>query len=420
MDLRPPESEVFSGGGGGGGGGGAGGSDAGGFRALLLGIAVIAILISYIHHVWKLKHDAIATIGRAKMQVSVRCADIESPGVLKFAHGQLQTVDMSVHIDYTIYYSRRAVRLELLHDGAVLYSQVWEHSDMASIFPLGAEIRRVFPVGDYVVRASVEGAPSAHYAFTVRPRPPGIIHISDTPPQWPRKDITTLQMRPGESKRIFAYIRISGTMPPEGRTVYISLDHEGATLFNYSNHVTERNRDFYVPYEADFSEGLYTAKLSADGEPPAEYTFKVQYPIVESAEDKNRRIKQFMDAILPLSPQSSSAVSTVTNTERSQPVPATVLPAPNQVKIRFQDCYTGTWYEDESKESIWYFQRMGNNLGIRRNDESVSGHFRKSADGWTGFLDNRSNRVRLTGVVLHDANATCDEITTNQSWSYKR
>lgn len=139
----------------GGGGGGGGGSDAGGFRALLLGIAVIVIIISYIHHVWKQKHDANASIGTAKLQVSVRSEDIESPGVLKFAHGQPQTLDMSVNLDYTVYYSERSVQLTLLHDGAVLYSQVWKHGDMAFIFPLGVEIRRVFPVGDYLIRATV-------------------------------------------------------------------------------------------------------------------------------------------------------------------------------------------------------------------------------------------------------------------------
>src|SRR5437016_3504480 len=41
--------------------------------------------------------------------------------------------------------------------------------------------------------------------------------------------------------------------------------------FNYYNRVREENRNFYIPYEADFSEGLYTARLSATNEPPAEF-----------------------------------------------------------------------------------------------------------------------------------------------------
>jgi tetratricopeptide (TPR) repeat protein len=93
---------------------------------------------------------------------------------------------------------------------------------------------------------------------------------------------------------------------------------------------------------------------------------------------------------------------------------------PREQEHEIRDCYNGSWHENELNQFTWSFERQGpNSLRIRRNDGFVSGTFQKSAEGWTGFL-TWGNGTQWDGVVLHDVNDACNEITTNQRWWYKR
>lgn len=387
----------------------------------------IIFICSYVYSRWKEKRDAIAALGTAQLQVVATSPDFDPPGVLKYSHGEPQVVTIFVNWDSTVYHSERPVQLMLLQDGAVQSSQIWKHDDLHSLYRMAIEFKRAFPIGHYLVRASVEGAPPAQYSFAVQPRPPGMVFVSETIFNgWPQGRLATLQHRSGENQKIYIGVGINGVIPDEGRVVYVALFHEGSALFNYSNTVREQNRNFYLPYEADFSEGAYTARLSADGEPPAEYAFRVQYPVVESDAEKNQRIKQYLDAVLPGSPQSSEAKapsptndSTATDTNGQSASSQDSVPPQNHVRSKFSDCYSGTWNENESNGIIWYFQRRENYLKISRRDGFVGGQFQKSSDGWTGFLNWR-NGTRWNGVILHEANEACDEITTNQRWWFKR
>jgi len=369
----------------------------------------------------KEKRDAIANLGALRMSISVRSNDIDESGALRYAHGRAQTVGIYINWAGSLNKSQKPLRVTVSRSGAIYYDRSWTHDELPYIDRFAFEFTNTFPVGRYIVRSSVEGAPPAEYGFTVEPRPPGSVSVSDTPPGWPAQRITTLQHRPGDKKKIYVYIGVNGTIPTEGRTVYISLVHEGTPLFNYSNEVKEQNRNFYLPFESDFSEGLYTAKLSAEGDPPAEFTFTVETasPPQRSQEERSRDAAALVDRILPGGTQSVANDSAAANTEEERPSSQGSVPPPNQVPSKFSDCYNGTWHENESNQFAWNFRRVGNYLQISRTDGFVSGQFQKSSDGWTGFL-NWGNGTRWDGVILHDANAACDEITTNQRWWYKR
>jgi hypothetical protein len=340
---------------------------------------------------WHKKHTYIAALPTVRMSISVGGEDVDEGGAVRYARGRPQTLRISINWDkQELYWSERPIRVALSRNGKVQYDHLWRHDEIIQFDALAFDITDKFPVGHYLIGVTVEGAPPAQHEFVVEPRPPGIIFVSDIPPQWPRQEVKTLQHRPGETKKIYVYVQVKGTLPAEGRNISISLSHEGTMLLNYSNHVTEQNRDFYIPYEADFSEGLYTARLSANDEPPAQFEFRVQYPIAETQEQKDQRIKNLLDAVLPGSGSQGSA-----------------------------DCYAGTWRENASNEFTWLFERQENSLRISRNDGFASGVFQKSPDGWTGVL-NWGDGTRWDGVVLHDANASCTEITTNQRWWYRR
>jgi hypothetical protein len=402
---------------GGGGGGGGGGSDLGLKGMFFLFLFIIALPAGwFIQRQKRLAY--IAELPTVRMNITVGGQDVDESGAVRYARGQPQTLRISLNwAPQAVYWSERSVRVTLSRSGNVQYNHLWKHADL-QFNALVFDFTDKFMAGHYLAEAYVEGAPPARHSFVVEPRPPGSIFVSDISPEWPRQEMTTLQHRPGENKKIFAYIRISGTIPAEGRTVYISLVHDGTTLFNYSNHITEQNRDFYIPYEADFSEGLYRARLSADGEPPAEVAFTVQYPVVETHDEKSQQIKQLLDRIMPVGQQPTQADSAITNTvgQDERRVEDTPPPSP---AVQSQDCYDGTWRENESNEFAWNFRRYGNTLRIVRNDRFAKGEFRKTPDGWVGFL-SWGNGTIWKGVVLHEANDGCNEITTNQRWWYKR
>jgi hypothetical protein len=396
---------------------GGGGSNVSGVAALITLFIIIGIPAGLIIQ-WHKKRVYIAELPTVHMTVGVGGPDADESGSVRYTHGHPQTLRFFVNWDnQAVYWSEKPIRVVISRNGRTQYDQVWPHDKILQFNSLVFDLTDTFPIGKYAVRASVEGSPPAEQAFVVHPLPVGNIFVSDSPPGWPRHDITTLQHRPGENKKIFAYIRINETIPAEGRVVYISLSYEGATLFNYSNRVTEQNRDFYIPYEADFSEGLYTARLSADGDPSAEAAFTVQYPVVETEEEKNQRVKQLLDRLLPVGQQPApAAVSTPTGREDPRAAEDVRSPSP---AVQAQDCYNGAWRENESNEFVWNFRRYGDTLRIVRNDRFVKGEFRKAPDGWVGFL-SWGNGTIWKGVVLHEANDACDEVTTNQRWWYKR
>jgi hypothetical protein len=267
---------------GGGGGGGAGG---GGGKAALVVFLIILFIPFYVYHQWRVKRDAIAALGTEHIRIAVQSNDGLQDGILKYSHGQPQTLTFYITWEGPVYFSKRPMRLMLLREGHVQYDQTWEHDDLF-INRFAVEIPgHNFPIGRYVARAIVQGAPAGEYTFVVRPTPPGYVVVSETLfNEWPQGRVATLCSIGQVNVRKFIWVPISTeTIPPQGRHVYIGLIYQGSSVFNYSYLVTEQNRHFYIPYEADFSEGVYTARLSADGEPPAVYAFKVQYPIVESA-----------------------------------------------------------------------------------------------------------------------------------------
>ena len=168
----------------------------------------------------------------------------------------------------------------------------------------------------------------------------------------------------------------------------------------------------------------HTLPLSAEDEPPAEYAFAVQYPKVETQEEKSQRVNQLLDNILPGGQQPPPADSASATTDREATEPAEAAKPEETMRTpvpagQREGCYDGAWQENESNQFVWNFRRYGSTLRIVRNDRFVKGEFQKTSDGWIGFL-SWGNGTVWRGVVLHEANDSCDEITTNQQWWYRR
>ena len=389
--------------------------------SLGVGALIILLIIVGIPAGWFIQRQKrlayIAELPTVRMSLGVGGPDAEENGVIRYVHGRPQTLRIWVNWEpQSVYWSERPIRITISQNGNVRYNRIWKHEDL-QFNGIAFDISDKFPKGLYLLEVAVEGAPLARRNFVVEPRPPGSINISDTPPGWPRQNMTVLRPYPGQTKKIFTYVRINGTIPPEGRTVYISLMHEGTALFNYSNHITERNRDFYIPYEANFAEGSYTARLSASDEPAAQYAFSVQYPPVHTAQEKAQRTSQMIDRILLGSQQQAPPESGRTTTIRENARPADMARPTSAAQT--QDCYDGAWRENVPNQFVWNFRRYGDTLRITRNDQFVKGEFRRTQEGWAGFL-SWGNGTIWKGVVLHEANNACNEITTNQRWWYKR
>lgn len=94
-------------------------------------------------------------------------------------------------------------------------------------------------------------------------------------------------------------------------------------------------------------------------------------------------------------------------------------------KLEMYNCYNGVWHENASpsglKGSQWRFKLVGpSRLHVSRVDASVSGDFHRGVDGnWTGDLYS-GNGKKTPRMILEAPNASCDQIFTNQSWSYAR
>jgi hypothetical protein len=265
-------------------------------------------------------------------------------------------------------------------------------------------------MGRYVIRAAVEGAPSVESSFYVKPMAPGSVSVSETLFNgWPQGRIETLIHTPGTRQTLYIQVSLLGVLPQSGKTLNVGLFYQGRALFNAPYLINENKRTFFLPYQDDFVEGVYTALLSANGEPPAQYVFRVQHPVIESPEAKNRRIQAYFNAVMPGSSQpSNQAATSATQAQSSTESPSRT------------DCYSGNWHEnDESNGFTWSFGRMWKTLRIRRNDNYVWGTFQPAENGWyTGTLYWR-NGDRWDGVNLR-VNEACNEIETNQHWSYKR
>ena len=131
------------------------------------------------------------------MTVVVR-GDKEEGATIRYYPEAPQTLHVYVDWSGSLYTTEKPIRITLLKDGKALYDRTWSHDDMMYLDRFADDIRGKFAVGSYLLRASVEGAPPAEYAFTIQSQPPGIIFVSDIPPEWPRQAQATFQLRPGE------------------------------------------------------------------------------------------------------------------------------------------------------------------------------------------------------------------------------
>ena len=257
---------------GGGGGGGCG-------CALIILFIIIGIPAGWFIQRQK-KRAYIAELGTVRMNVSVGGQDADGRGAIRYAHGRSQTLQVFINWDnQAVFWSERPIQTTLSRNGRVHYSHLFQHEELPQFNALVFDITDKFPIGRYIVRASVEGAPPAEYAFIVQPRPPGDIFVSDNLFNgWPQNRLTILVHRPGENQKIYIGASLRGTLLGEGRVVYVALLHEGVPMFNSSYQVKEQNRNFYLPYEYDFAPGSYTARLSAEGEPPCRVFFRRSGP----------------------------------------------------------------------------------------------------------------------------------------------
>jgi hypothetical protein len=291
--YKHAEKQRYSGGGGVGGGGGAGG----------LGVLVIPLLIVLLivgaYSNYKDKKEAISALPRLPIAVAISDDNGNPTPVVRDTHGVPQTLRVTTSWNGQLGLTDRPMRIVILRQGTVVYDGSFA-SQYLSSQRLDAEVTQSLPAGSYVVRAMVEGAPSAEYAFTVRPKQPGDIWVSDRLfNRAPVHPIRALEHRPGEITKIYFGVSVKGALPANGKKVYIALLHNGEYLFNYSYPVNDQNRDFVVTHEADFAPGPYIARLSADGDPPAEYSFAVRNLIQETQEEKNRLVAGYMNSVFP-------------------------------------------------------------------------------------------------------------------------
>ena len=262
-------------------------------------------------------------------------------------------------------------------------------------------------VGRYLVRASVDGAPQSSTIFDVRALPAGEITVTDQfALGWPRGRVETLIHQPGTHQSIYIEVSLLGSLPETGKTVNVVLVGRGEKMFDAPYLVKEAQRHFYLPFQDDFQPGLYVARLMSKDEPGVQYVFRVQNPVVESTEEKNRRIQEYVDPVIPDSSRSSSDV-------------IASIEMPNSATQSVADCYSGIWHNTVTNQVTWTLTLVGETLEIESSDGSLAGTFQKAGGGWTGFLQRRNSRIRWDGVTLR-ANETCSEIATNQPWQLKR
>ncbi|MFI5107304.1 MAG: hypothetical protein ACHP78_00495 [Terriglobales bacterium] len=395
----PDEQTSYSGGSGGGGGGGGGavgvGLPLGGAAIGKLGVVIFFLIIAIplgLILQWQKQRTAISDLKSVKLTVSTNSNPSLDTGIVPYDHGQPQTLFLYVNWDreMTLYESERPLRLIVERERKVIYDYSWPHNKLG-FNDFAVKIPGTFPAGRYVARAIVEGAPPAEYRFVVRGTPPGDIWVSDTLfNNWPSGRITALRHQPGQNQKLYIGASLTETIPPEGRAVSISLLHDGVPLFDWPYQLNEQNRQFYVPYEYDFPEGSYTARLSAKDAPPAEFAFTVQYPIIETPEEKSRRVQQFLDAVLPGGSHQDST-----------------------------ECYGGTWQDNQPNGSAWIFKHQGDILEIERLDGFGNGHFSRDGKLWLGSITFR-NGERRDGLVLYAPNPECTRILSNQRFNFSR
>lgn len=90
-------------------------------------------------------------------------------------------------------------------------------------------------------------------------------------------------------------------------------------------------------------------------------------------------------------------------------------------KFLVDNCFNGVWHEKLSNNhtaSRWKFQLIGKNLHIARIDGQGYGDFHSEAGAWIGTLSVGS--AKATAIVLNPPNETCNEILTNNNWSFTR
>src|SRR5207249_1701535 len=129
---------------------------------------------------------------------STRSKDMDESGAIRYAHGHPETIDIYINWEGPVYKSERPLRVTVSGNGATKFDQLWEHAEFTYTDRFAFEITNKFEVGQYTVRASVEGAPSVESMFIVQPRPPGTIFVSDTFFNgYPMGRKSILQYRPG-------------------------------------------------------------------------------------------------------------------------------------------------------------------------------------------------------------------------------
>jgi hypothetical protein len=92
--------------------------------------------------------------------------------------------------------------------------------------------------------------------------------------------------------------------------------------------------------------------------------------------------------------------------------------------LQMYSCYDGDWNEQSSlpskNGSKWHFKLTGSALHIARLDGLVRGDLHRGNDGnWMGQLVWDSPN-KTTDILLYSPNDKCDQILSNQSWSYSR
>lgn len=81
-------------------------------------------------------------------------------------------------------------------------------------------------------------------------------------------------------------------------------------------------------------------------------------------------------------------------------------------------CMAGQWHEQVDNPFRWIFEVRDDRLKIWRTDRFVSGNFRRKGNTWEGEL--RWGNGESWRNVLLTPTPDCQEIHTNQSWSFKR
>jgi hypothetical protein len=289
--------------------GGGGGFDSDFFVAkgclVVLGLAIL-IPFAVIDSCQK-RRTAITNLRNLQMHVvAVDAQRPDAPGVIRFAQGLTQTLTFHVSWQGSLYESGRPLKTTLLRENSRFWEIEWKDRLLSG--NLSFELPGEFPQGRYVFRATVEGAPPAECEFFIKPLPPGNIYVSDRLfLDWPRDPVNEFKHQPGTYRVIYIVCGLEKPLPPAGKGVNIGLFRGDNAITDWNYTVNERNLRFYFPYQGDFAPGRYTARLSADGEPPAEFTFVVLDP--ETARRENeRRIADSFAQVFPSSREQTASV----------------------------------------------------------------------------------------------------------------